>query len=880
MKKGPIIISLLVIMVIIGFAYFRLVLSSNNIKPVYDAVPESATLIFEFKDFSKTLAKINKADYSKDILQAGFINKIITHLDAIDKHFFINNFKPTNANEIIATLHLTAAQDYNYLYVIQAEAIDRNEFKAMLLALGEKMKIKERSFKDEKIFDLNNKDGKPFFSVCKVSSLLIISENASLVEEAIIQLKEKKSLLDNKDFQKVKDLAGGESDALLFINFKKIMALQPLLLKDEKGNILKNIADFSEWMENDIMLEKQAIIINGYTLFTDAKKSWVAQFASKPSNKLTLTEVIPDETALFMLVSNADNNQYFNELKNRITTTNNLKYLNYFKDFTADEWAFGMTEPLDEIWQNDVYLIVKNTDSLSALNSINSLKKFIEKDTSNKSPMPSGKLKINNLLNDIYGEYLLPIENPYYKVVGNYTLFANDTNTINKLTNSINNDLTLSKNVDYLNFSKNISTSSNLYLYINSTKLSELINSSVSNMLLQQKDNKIYERFSPTSIQFNYEENLFFTNAYIQYKGNVETKTNVLWKTALDTTATIPAFFVKNYLDNEKEIIVQDVLNQLYLINKAGKILWKIPLKDKIISSIQQVDFYNNNRLQYIFNTENEIFIIDREGKPVNNYPIALPAKATTGMLLAHYADVNQQRVFVPCENRIYGYELSGKPLIGWNPKSKTGNVTQPMQHHVYNNKDYLVVINEEGKLCAFDRKGENRIAPVSFKESLSGVLQSNITSNQFELVVADVKGTIYKVNELGNIKELKFSDNQNFLDFIYADVNTDGKLDYIFLDSKKLIAYNDSFNIISELNLPITVDAPSISLSRNDYFQNAFLSKANNQAIILQSDGSIFDKFIINSSESFNLGSFNSNLKNIIVTSDKNGYLIAYKLK
>ena len=354
----------------------------------------------------------------------------------------------------------------------------------------------------------------------------------------------------------------------------------------------------------------------------------------------------------------------------------------------------------------------------------------------------------------------------------------------------------------------------------------------------------------------------------------------MLWKTALDTTATIPAFFVKNYLDNEKEIIVQDVLNQLYLINKAGKILWKIPLKDKIISSIQQVDFYNNNRLQYIFNTENEIFIIDREGKPVNNYPIALPAKATTGMLLAHYADVNQQRVFVPCENRIYGYELSGKPLIGWNPKSKTGNVTQPMQHHVYNNKDYLVVINEEGKLCAFDRKGENRIAPLSFKESLIGVLQSNISTNQFELVVADIKGTIYKVNELGNIKELKFSDNQNFLDFIYADVNTDGKLDYIFLDSKKLIAYNDSFNIISELNLPVTVDAPSISLSRNDYFQNAFLSKANNEAIILQSDGSIFDKFIINSSESFNLGSFNSNLKNIIVTSDKNGYLIAYKLK
>jgi hypothetical protein len=39
MKKVPVLIALLVIVVIVGFAYFRLVLSTSGTKPVYDAVP-------------------------------------------------------------------------------------------------------------------------------------------------------------------------------------------------------------------------------------------------------------------------------------------------------------------------------------------------------------------------------------------------------------------------------------------------------------------------------------------------------------------------------------------------------------------------------------------------------------------------------------------------------------------------------------------------------------------------------------------------------------------------------------------------------------------------------------------------------------------------
>ena len=43
-----------------------------------------------------------------------------------------------------------------------------------------------------------------------------------------------------------------------------------------------------------------------------------------------------------------------------------------------------------------------------------------------------------------------------------------------------------------------------------------------------------------------------------------------------------------------------------------GKVLWKIPVGDQITSDILQVDFFNNNKLQYIFTTRNAIHIIDR----------------------------------------------------------------------------------------------------------------------------------------------------------------------------------------------------------------------------------------------------------------------------
>jgi hypothetical protein len=60
-------------------------------------------------------------------------------------------------------------------------------------------------------------------------------------------------------------------------------------------------------------------------------------------------------------------------------------------------------------------------------------------------------------------------------------------------------------------------------------------------------------------------------------------------------------------------------------------------LEGPIMGSVQQLDFYKNGKLQYLFNTAEKIHLIDRNGNYVERYPIALRSPATSPLALFDY---------------------------------------------------------------------------------------------------------------------------------------------------------------------------------------------------------------------------------------------------
>ena len=46
-----------------------------------------------------------------------------------------------------------------------------------------------------------------------------------------------------------------------------------------------------------------------------------------------------------------------------------------------------------------------------------------------------------------------------------------------------------------------------------------------------------------------------------------------------------------------------------------------------ILDNINQIDFYKNKKIQYVFNTEDSLYIIDRLGQNVEDFPLSLGQK-------------------------------------------------------------------------------------------------------------------------------------------------------------------------------------------------------------------------------------------------------------
>ena len=77
---------------------------------------------------------------------------------------------------------------------------------------------------------------------------------------------------------------------------------------------------------------------------------------------------------------------------------------------------------------------------------------------------------------------------------------------------------------------------------------------------------------------------------------------------------------VTDHRNGNEEIIVQDSRKMIYLIDGNLQINGAT-LHLPIVGAINQIDFYKNKKLQYAFITNDSIYVIDRNGQNVDNFP-------------------------------------------------------------------------------------------------------------------------------------------------------------------------------------------------------------------------------------------------------------------
>ncbi len=364
-----------------------------------------------------------------------------------------------------------------------------------------------------------------------------------------------------------------------------------------------------------------------------------------------------------------------------------------------------------------------------------------------------------------------------------------------EILNALKNNSTLKSNEIFMNYAGDNLNGNCNYLYYVAPNMNRSFVKQFTTYDIE-KNKEAVENLSDANVMVSDQNGILKFRMQLNYQSpSSENIPNMLWQCALDSgSAQQPHLFV-NHLTKENEIVIQDKLKQLYLINSTGKVLWKKKINETVRSKIYTVDIFKNNKYQLLFNTDNYLHLIDRNGKYVDGYPIKLSSPASNAISLIDYEGNKDHRVFIACKNHlVYSYTLYGVRSEGFKPYRTDGLVKLPVKFVRVGESDYLITVDEGGIIHAFSRKGEGRIG---FKNrAVEGcqdfaIVATNNINRTFLYYVDEKNNLINRVSFADKKDVIKLKTDLTDAKISFQDVNGDQTPDFTAQLFNGLYAYD-----------------------------------------------------------------------------------------
>jgi hypothetical protein len=324
-----------------------------------------------------------------------------------------------------------------------------------------------------------------------------------------------------------------------------------------------------------------------------------------------------------------------------------------------------------------------------------------------------GEFRLNSELSDVFLYSESDLQMRYGYISGDFMILFSDRNLLRFYLSCKANGQLLINDPHFTSYAKEHLSLECNYLYYEDSELLKThnLNSLINSEVLWAAENPT-SQISLTAKNAGDEVQVRLNASHapnINRRDNPQQ--NLLWSFQADSAINSPAYIFKNHLTLENEVCFQDNAKQIYLISSTGNLIWKKKISETIQSEIFTVDIFKNGKLQLLFNSENYLHLIDRNGNYVQGFPGKLPAKVTSDLTVLDYDNSKDYRLFIACaDRRIYNFSLYGIRTEGFTPVKTEAEVNSPIHYVKVGASDYLVAIDRNGKIYAFSRKGEGRI--------------------------------------------------------------------------------------------------------------------------------------------------------------------------
>ncbi|WP_340113505.1 outer membrane protein assembly factor BamB family protein [Maribellus mangrovi] len=926
MKRSLIIIlATAVIAVIAVTIYFtRDKIAYSRETSLYKAIPVTAPVFVEFSSLKAVPADNPVLEQLSGI---GGLNRALKKLEQITNDISSNKEiqKQWLKRPVILAFDLVGEDKLRPVFISKIKSAEElNGIQNLLMQLTNTSGVtpQERKYSGHKVFSYDLADGEKVH-FCAAGGLIIISPESILLDKSIRQLNSE-NLTDIRNFMRVNKSVSSQSDMAWFINHQRLPELWNQVINGttqtevnefgvtERHNLRRKAAelkDYAGWSELDMTFHDNHISLNGITAADDSLNHFVTIFKDQQAENFQADKALPRNTSFYFGFSFSDRDLFFQNL------IDHFKHANTY--YEREELLKKIEKNLGDESRTTFRNMVKNqavaaiTD-ISPENELSTL--FVMNINSRKDGQKAfeemmtryasrKKVKVSSLYNSVkvendktYRVYQFPypslpgvwlgesfrfVKAKYAAFYDDYLVFASSEKSMKDYLSDMELNYTLSEDRAYDRFKRNTESKSNLNVYANVSRMlplsKKLFNTDFNKAI--ETNSEVLNQFEAINWQLLSENGVYFNSINLALPDIESNDGDELWSCDLGAdVSSKPQIVINHTNENEKEVIVQDEENRLHLVSADGNIIWSIPISGKILSEIHQMDMFRNGKLQYLFNTSEKLYLIDRNGNNVGNFPVTFESAATNGVSVFDYDNNHTYRYFVACENRkVYAFDQEGKIINGWLFEKTKSKVTTPVQHFRVNNRDYIV-LKDESKIFIQNRRGATRV-PVTteFQNSRSPlVLNMNGTP---KIVASDLAGKVYYLYFDGKVEEKPGGGFSASHYFTVEDLDGNNIPDFVFADGNQLeVADENGLTIYSEkLDNPVSGQPYIYTFSPREKMVG--ISDAeDNHIYLFKPDGKQVNGFPLRGSSAFSIGELKPGLFCVLVGNNREE-LVCYGL-
>lgn len=912
----------LLLVIAIIWIFSRINRSNNSNLTGFEAIPVNAAFIIQSDDLSKMFNYLIESHVWIDISVLPGLYEVNNNLRKLDSLSTSNNQLENFIDEcqLKISAHALGKHKPEFLYTLLfPNQIPDNRIHDYVKQLFFDTIPEEssRKYEGHTLYDLKHPDkakNSVGMSFTIHQNMLLFSSSAILLENAIRQLKLETDISDDPAFEDLISTAGKNVPANLLVNHSELpnfFSLYSRNITSANKSFLKN---FSDWSVLDLKIKDDVLLFSGFTNQKDTLGQYLSVFFDQNPGELHIPAIAPANTRTYLSIGFKDADVFSKKYTKYLSIHGQVSSHEVLKQAFQERTGINIQKDVLPLIDREIGLIYtsfaqqsleENIFSVIRSKSIVSFEEII-RDAIVKVASAKGenaaqytsKLSIdqtarydiyhlpkNHLLNAVFGNIFQNIDNDYITFIDDFVIFAHSRSALNKYIHFYVLGKTLESDLQYQNLAQYFSTQANLTLYSNIPNSIDIYSRFLSSELVHtiRSRDEVFSKVRGLGLQYHNSGDYVFNTFYVKYLDKFTESAHTVWETLLDTTVWFKPTFVKNHYTNENEIFIQDEAYNVYLINKIGRVLWKITLDEPILGDVYQVDYYKNNKLQLMFSTASKIHLIDRNGNYVERYPINLREKASAGMALFDYEQDKNYRIFIPTVDRnVYLYNLEGNLIEGWDFDKTEHIVTSPLQHFRIGDKDYIVC-SDKYRAYILNRRGEIRVPVdriIPFSKNNTFFLDDERNGNA-RMAITDTSGTVYFFYFDGTIEQKSFGTYSAGHHFLYEDISGDKQRDIIFLDGGVLRVFNQKGKELFTYKLDEPADFAPIFFDFGLTDRKiGLVENTTNLIYLINNDGSLYEDFPLRGTTPFSIGRLTESSRFNLIVGNSDNFLFNYSVQ